>query len=155
MALAALAVIGAVLPHHKSAPSSSVAAPDAASASAPEYLFKRPAHMGHDAANIALFGDSTLLSDLHWSDTWCAWKGSHVVVHATFRNTSNADLAVQVAPTYALVEAGTHGDSLTLDLNVPAHHAVDWLGDAGQPQGVTRPVRFTGCDPMVWNVKPG
>ena len=111
--------------------------------------------MGHDSFSTAINGSQAALDALEWDNVWCGWQGGHVVVHATFTNTSGASVVVHIAPAYDVVNAGTHGDSSDITANVPAGKTVSWLGDAGSPQGVAVGTPLAHCGPGITEVDLG
>jgi hypothetical protein len=109
--------------------------------------------MSHDSLGVHVDGDNDAFEALNTGNVWCAWKGTDVVVHADFYNTWGANVVIDVTATYVLASAGTHGDSADIQAHVDAGNTESWIGDAGQPEGVTNPVTITSCEPLIEYVK--
>jgi hypothetical protein len=112
-------------------------------------------HMGHDSVGIAT-SNSSAFDALSTDSVWCGWRGSHVVIHALFTNSYGAGVKLDVSPAYSLQDAGDHGDSEDIAVEVPAGKTVGWLGDAGTPEGNPAPgTPITNCDPEINSINLG
>jgi hypothetical protein len=88
---------------------------------------------------------------------WCAWAadGSHLILGATFHNTSEvADLDVRYDPGFIIVGGGKHGDSVANreTTRVASGSSVTVIDDAGSPSGIKKYAPIGACVPALSSV---
>jgi hypothetical protein len=91
------------------------------------------------------------------NDIWCAWRGPHVIVHATLGNNMNARVHLSIVPKYFIENGGQHGTSSGSDLPVTLgpHRHRSWTGDAGSPAGVPTGTPIARCAPRLEDIAIG
>ena len=47
---------------------------------------------------------------MHWSNVWCVWRGDHVIVHVSAKNTAAEHVTASIKPRYYIARGGIHGD---------------------------------------------
>jgi hypothetical protein len=98
-----------------------------------------------------------LMKYMRWSNVWCVWRGDHVIVHVSAKNTSAEHLTTSIKPRYYIARGGVHGDGLTSiqDKGFDAGEFRSLWLDAGKPKGVTRGSRISRCAPYLFSIKSG
>ena len=94
---------------------------------------------------------------LRVSNVWCRWRGSNVIVHARLKNGMAADVNLSITPKYRIKDGGQHGTSLGSDIpiSLAAGQAIDWIGDAGHPEGVPDGTSISECVPHLHDIDVG
>lgn len=95
--------------------------------------------------------------NLDVSSIYCAWNGGDVHVHATLTNGMNATVHLSIVPKYYLDKGGQHGTSFGSDIPITlaAHETKNWVGNAGQPEGVAPGLQITACAPRLEDIDIG
>ena len=91
---------------------------------------------------------------IHGSNVWCAWRGSHVLVHVTLRNSSVETIKATVKPRYYIARGSEHGSSFLAgkDYKIVGGRTVSALMDAGRPEGTPTAARIGRCAPYLYLV---
>jgi hypothetical protein len=99
-------------------------------------------------------GHNGLADDIHATNVWCAWSGSHVRVHIRFFNSSGHDLDMTIQPTYHIRNHGRHGSSHSSrrSLHLSGHSWMQWFGDAGKPEDVDAGTPISSCEPSLKDI---
>jgi hypothetical protein len=94
---------------------------------------------------------------MRWSNVWCVWRGDHVIVHVSAKNTSSEHVTATIKPRYYIARGGAHGDGL-LSAQDKGFDAGEfrslWL-DAGNPKGVAAHTLISRCAPYLFSIKSG
>jgi hypothetical protein len=88
------------------------------------------------------------------SNVWCAWRGSHVMVHVSLRNRSVETITATVKPKYVIANGGSHGDGFLAgkDFKLAGGKSVSALIDAGKPKNTPTGARIGRCVPYLYMV---
>jgi hypothetical protein len=88
------------------------------------------------------------------SKVWCAWHGTHVIVHVTLHNTSVETITATVKPRYYIARGSEHGSSFTsgVDFKIDGGKTVSALIDAGAPKNTPTGARIGTCAPYLYLV---
>jgi len=88
------------------------------------------------------------------SNVWCAWRGSHVMVHVTLRNSSIETITATVKPRYYIARGSEHGSSFLAgkDFKLAGGKTRSALIDAGSPKNTPTGARIARCAPYLYLV---
>jgi hypothetical protein len=88
------------------------------------------------------------------SDVWCAWRGTHVVVHVTLKNSSVETISATVKPRYTIARGSEHGTSFlgAKDYTLKGGQSRPLTIDAGRPAGTPSGARIATCSPYLYLV---
>ncbi len=80
------------------------------------------------------------------SNVWCAWRGDHVIVHVSLRNTSAEHVTNTIKPRYYIARGGEHGSSFmgAQDFDFNSGELRSLFIDAGHAKGISWGPRLTG-----------
>src|SRR4029079_19560475 len=68
----------------------------------------RGAIRGVFTIGILAQGDD-LTKYMRWSNVWCVWRGDHVIVHVSAKNTAAEHVTTTIQPRYYIRRGGVHG----------------------------------------------
>jgi hypothetical protein len=87
-------------------------------------------------------------------DVWCAWRGSHVIVHVRLHNSSVEKITATVKPRYYIARGSEHGASFLAgqDFKLAGGKTVAALMDAGKPENTPTGARIGNCAPYLYLV---
>jgi hypothetical protein len=87
-------------------------------------------------------------------NVWCAWRGSHVMVHVTLHNSSVEKIKATVKPRYYIARGSEHGSSFLAgkDFKLATGRTVSALMDAGKPEDTPTGARIGRCAPYLYLV---
>jgi hypothetical protein len=88
------------------------------------------------------------------TNVWCAWRGSHVIVHVTLHNSSVETITATVKPRYYIARGSEHGSSFLAgqDFKLAGGKTVSTLMDAGHPKNTPTGARIGRCAPYLYLV---
>lgn len=88
------------------------------------------------------------------SNVWCSWRGKHVIVHVTLRNSSVEKITATVKPRYYIARGSEHGSGFTAgeDIDLVGGKTKSVLLDAGSPQNTPTGARIGRCAPYLYLV---
>jgi hypothetical protein len=94
---------------------------------------------------------------MRWSNVWCVWRGDHVIVHASAKNTAAEHVTASIKPRYYIRRGGAHGDGLSSvqDKGFDAGEFRSLWLDAGKPKGVPAHTPISRCAPYLFLIKSG
>jgi hypothetical protein len=94
---------------------------------------------------------------MRWSNVWCVWRGDHIIVHVSAKNTSSEHVTASIKPRYYIARGGAHGDGLTSvqDKGFDAGEFRSLWLDAGKPKGVAAHTPISRCAPYLFMIKSG
>jgi hypothetical protein len=116
----------------------------------------RGAVRGRFTIGILAQGDA-LTKYMRWSNVWCVWRGDHVIVHVSAKNTAAEHVTASIKPRYYIARGGVHGDGFSSIEDKgfdPGEFRSLWL-DAGKPKGVPAKTPISRCAPYLFLIKSG
>jgi hypothetical protein len=111
---------------------------------------------GRFTIGILAQGDD-LTKFMRWTNAWCVWRGDHVIVHVSAKNTSAEHVTASIKPRYYIRRGGVHGDGITSieDKGFDAGEFRSLWLDAGKPKGVPAKTPISRCAPYLFSIKSG
>jgi hypothetical protein len=120
-------------------------------------LAKPPRGAVRGQFTVGILADNDLAKFMRWSNVWCVWRGDHVIVHVSAKNTSSEHVTTHIKPRYYIARGGAHGDGLT-SVQDKGFDAGEFRGlwlDAGKPKGVAAHTRISRCAPYLFLIESG
>jgi hypothetical protein len=107
---------------------------------------------------VGILAQSDQLSKfMRWNNIWCVWRGDHVIVHVSAKNTSAEHVTATIRPRYVIARGGVHGDGFSnaQDKGFDAGEFRSLWLDAGKPKGVAAHSPIARCAPYLFLIKSG
>jgi hypothetical protein len=121
-------------------------------------LAKPPKGAVRGQFTIGILAQSDSLTKyMRWSNVWCVWRGDHVIVHVSAKNTSAEHVTASIKPRYYIARGGVHGDGVTSvqDKGFDSGEFRSLWLDAGKPKGVPPRAPISRCAPYLFLIKSG